>query len=634
MFKRRKRPQRRAAARTRRVLFEVLGGRLVLSGSNPVIPGWEFDTTGDGSVTALDALLPINRLNREGGAVVLNWTRNEGDYLLDVNKDGLLTAQDPLLVIGDLNTNGARVLPRSVSTRVDAVFREIGSDVVQPGEQDVLLAEFEVRSADVDVFFKSLEVTDEFNPDDVTTNFDSFVLLVHAIGSSGGDELWTVAESDNGTFWIPKVDPGISVGFTPVTYEVRGKVSDDASGLSRILIVGLDVTSQPGWDPEVVFHSENSRTVTIASGNLYLTVDSTPIPQRLMLGGTLADPVLRINARAENEGVDITRLQISVMNGDASSIDRLELFRPGELTPFGFATIAGVGTNPKPPGYTTFQANLLNGQLVVPEDSEVDILVRPRIRTDVTGGVSGEGDQFFVSGNPVTVSARGMVSSNALLPNDGDAIAEGEIFIGTSVPGPNRNIEIAQMPVVVMSKITAIENVDPNVDGTAVPVGGANIGQFKFFAASNVNVQNGLNKVFVDTLTFVVNAGNVEIATAAIGVYNKADATSVNNDVRLRRTDGTVITGPTVTGTFLVIVSSLPATVVDSVIDPGSNITLALQANVTNPKIVSSQPSTLQASLVLTDGDFVWFDSDFGGSQGFSWVDLPYTRVNGTVYAS
>ncbi|WP_197167734.1 Calx-beta domain-containing protein [Neorhodopirellula pilleata] len=59
------------------------------------------DSTADGSVTALDALVVINYLN-EFGSGTLNGAAND-DYYLDVNRDNTVTALDALIVINRLN---------------------------------------------------------------------------------------------------------------------------------------------------------------------------------------------------------------------------------------------------------------------------------------------------------------------------------------------------------------------------------------------------------------------------------------------------------------------------------------------------------------------------------------------------
>ena len=62
-----------------------------------VTPTFSTDVNGDGAVSALDALLIINRLNSD--------SKEEGDLALDTSQDGRITAIDALLVINRLNQN-------------------------------------------------------------------------------------------------------------------------------------------------------------------------------------------------------------------------------------------------------------------------------------------------------------------------------------------------------------------------------------------------------------------------------------------------------------------------------------------------------------------------------------------------
>ena len=109
-----------------------------------------------------------------------------------------------------------------------------------------------------------------------------------------------------------------------------------------------------------------------------------------------------------------------------------------------------------------------NQQLVVKEGSNVNVIVRPLMKKDVEGAVSG--DEFRVTIDPGSVIdgstgegaiyARGVTSSNRYNGNDGDSIAEGEVFIGTNVAAPNVAI-VGNLHKVVLSKIVSITNANP-----------------------------------------------------------------------------------------------------------------------------------------------------------------------------
>jgi len=390
--------------------------------------------------------------------------------------------------------------------------------------------------------------------------------------------------------------------------------------LAGVEVERLDNGSSVGWQ---IDHSVQTLWSFRHQGDLYVTL-SGPTPDRMILGGQLSEPVLVINLRAEYEPVDVTRLQISVMNGTMQSIDSFRLYKD-DGTMNAFASAVGVNGDPTPAGYTTFQAVMQNRQLVIPPGQDVKVLVRASVKSDVDGGVSGEQDQFFIAGQTCVIAARGVASSNNLAANDGDSVAEGEVFVGTNVAGPNRNIEQPVMNTVVMSKITSIANASLDVDGSVVPVGSdREIGVFQFVAAANVNTKNAPNRAILDTLTFVVDTVNVGIDPTRFNLVNRLDAS-----VSVAAT--TVET--TATG-YRVTFTNLRASAVDTVLGSGMSATFALRANIFNPNTAASSggSSSLQATLDLHDGFFGWFDEDFGSSHKFDWVDYPDTVIRSTLY--
>lgn len=87
-----------------------------------------LDVNNDGSVSAFDALLVINRLNT--GSTVLTSTLFTHAPFVDVNADGSCTAMDALIVINWLNLHpiesGASSGGEAVT--VDSVFAELGDE--------------------------------------------------------------------------------------------------------------------------------------------------------------------------------------------------------------------------------------------------------------------------------------------------------------------------------------------------------------------------------------------------------------------------------------------------------------------------------------------------------------------------
>src|SRR3989338_150117 len=227
-------------------------------------------------------------------------------------------------------------------------------------------------------------------------------------------------------------------------------------------------------------------------GDLLITKSTTPIRSRQLLGGALSEEILRLTLRAETEDIDVTRLVFTADGSEAgafaSNIDRLDLYKVGDTTPFASATVSGCGGASVPAN--SMCANMLSAQLIVTKGTNLGILARARVKADTDGGVSGTHVKLKLD-SVAGAQARGFVSSNNLAANDGDAVAEGELFIGTSSPAASQTI-LGNDNVVVMSKVTAIINANPNANGTSIPTGLSQIGMFRFTAAPNTNSQNGL----------------------------------------------------------------------------------------------------------------------------------------------
>nr|WP_095739943.1 PKD domain-containing protein [Rhodopirellula sp. SM50] len=80
---------------------------------------WWIDVNGDGSGSALDALMIINRLSLIGHDA--EWTGIEGDDQFDVNGDGLITPSDALMIINRIAYgNSSRATPYAKQLAVDA----------------------------------------------------------------------------------------------------------------------------------------------------------------------------------------------------------------------------------------------------------------------------------------------------------------------------------------------------------------------------------------------------------------------------------------------------------------------------------------------------------------------------------
>jgi hypothetical protein len=304
-----------------------------------------------------------------------------------------------------------------------------------------------------------------------------------------------------------------------------------------------------------------------------------------------------------------------------------------------------------------------NQQLVVPDGDDIDIIIRPRMKTDEQGGTSNQVIALFVGSGAATydnivVRARGGESSNDLTMSDQDGTGEGEVFVGaeTVTDNSNSNSSITgNKNISVLSKITSITNANPDANGTSVPTGITAIGQFKFTAAAHGNSKNGDNDVVLSGVVFNVNATNVSILGTSIRLYNKADQTKVGDcGVYNGTTPASDVTG-NASGSLLVECKGLKASNVDTEIDEGTDTTLVLEADITNPNNASAAGgvSVLQVSIQNFDdiastpfgalggsarSHVQWIDEDqtstYANGNVFLWVEYPETSVKSTSYNS
>lgn len=364
------------------------------------------------------------------------------------------------------------------------------------------------------------------------------------------------------------------------------------------------------------------------TGNLYVTLDSVPVRSRQLLGGVLGETVLRLNFRADKEDVDVTSLTF-VQDGDTNSIERLELYKEGATTAFATATVAGCDPHQ---GVNVLCATMQNGQMIVKNGENQDILVRPRIRTDEQGGRSASDVRIMLL--PLTghnsVEARGRTSLNNLAQNDGDAIAEGEIFLGTNVAAQNNSSILGAQSIVTMSKIVSIQNANPDGPEAMMPTGINGIGQFKFTAATNANTLNGLNKVSLHKLAFTVSHANVALNQNNFKIYNKAD-NSTKSDCR--------VSGG---GAGTMFVECFNLTNLDAELDSGESATFVLEADITNERVSATAQSSVQVSFENFSGpssvsnSVIWHDKESGSTTQpqHLWIEYPETVVKSTLYKS
>ncbi len=383
--------------------------------------------------------------------------------------------------------------------------------------------------------------------------------------------------------------------------------------------------------------------VALAAANLHVTKDSTPVRARqLLAGGETRDSILRLQLQAENQAVEVTQIQLTgeAVNAQTpatdplSSVDRLELYKAGDLTPVASATVGGCGAQVVPAG--TMCAFITNGYLTVGTAQATTLLVRPRMRSDQEGAVSGHSFTLTVRSATGAVQGKDVRTGLALAQNDGDAVSEGEVFTGVTGAGANAVIR-GNPNDVVLSKISLIENVNPDSsDITRVPSGPSPVGQFRFRAAQTLNSRNGLNKVVISDVIFTVTAQNVTLDGAAFKAYNKADATQ-KVACAAHYPDGAAVTAP-LTGTFHVVCGGLDVSTVNSAIDSDNTMVLVLEALPT----AGAGAATLQVSLeAFTDRSLTifsspgthlrWIDRDTQDVT-HAWIESADTVIRSTLY--
>lgn len=574
---------------------------------------------------------------------------------------------------------------RIANPELNIAVQSIGSaDTAVKNSKDINLLRFEARAGEAeDVLLTSAIFNSQsgslLNGQNYTlwvdSDGDNTVDMVLEDGVSANSNSISFNELTGGGFVIPaeetitfEVHADIAASLTNDDLRIRfatgatgyieAEQVDDGSSLSGISTNGASC-GQSTCEIKVSVQASKLWTL-VNQGDLFVTKDTTPVRARQLLAGTLGDAILRLQFRAQNEDIDVTDLQLTASGSNASSVDRLELYRDGETTAFATATIGGCGSDDvltaNYVGGTakTFCANMENGQLIIREGQNLDVVVRPRLKTDEQGATSKQLIQLMLAQERVSdnstgsgsVRARGRESSNNLIANNGSggsSTTSGEVFIGTDTAANTNSLILGNMNHVVLSKITSITNANPDADNTNVPTGPSRpFGQFKFTAATNNNTLNGLNKATLSGIIFNVNATNVTMDPADFKFYNKADS-STKVACTPRYSGGTAIAG-TASGAFLVECRALPASSVDTELDSGESTTFVLEGEILNSKVSSTSTSTLQASLVdftnvATDSYAVnsnhihWLDKDTS-STNFYWIEYPDTVVNSTSYKS
>jgi cysteine-rich repeat protein len=366
-----------------------------------------------------------------------------------------------------------------------------------------------------------------------------------------------------------------------------------------------------------------------------------------MLGGETGKPALYLSLWTDGqEDIVVDSMDIQSIAPEKRSIDRISIYND-QNTLLGDATVAACGATAAV--NDLFCVTFDTGALVVSKTNTGYLVLRPVIKTDTDGGVSGDIVRLAIPGdqptrttgfNTYAIRAHGVDTNNPLKANNQNFGANGEVFIGVGGPQPNLDIDGFES-MVVMSKILSVYNANPDADGTAIPTGAYTIARYTFSGAANVNTHNGLNDFVLHDIIFTVNAENVELDGASFVFQNVAD-TNVSAPCSAYN-ESFVAQAGAVTGTIYVRCDDITASAVQTAVDSGTEQTFALRGTVTNSQINASNAAALQVTLEklrelgavygFTGSHVRWVDTDAVTAQEIIWLDVT-DQVLSTYYST
>ena len=410
-------------------------------------------------------------------------------------------------------------------------------------------------------------------------------------------------------------------------------------------------------DPNAFNNTSNTMTANVycapvtTTPNLFSAKDITPIRTRQLLGGQLGEAVLRVNFRAQNDSVEVTHLQLTGISANTTtptnnalrSVDRFDLFKPGEIEPFASATTAACAAQTVPAN--TMCADMAAGKFIVSTTADQVLIVRPVMKTDTDGGISGDQFTIGIGTQANAIRAKSVASGVFLNANDGNGTAAGEVFVGTATPAANVAM-VSNKNTVVMAKIASIVNANQDAAGTHLPVSNTGnqfyqVSAFKISAAQHANALNGLNKVQLSQLIFTVNSANVSVNGGSFRLYNKAD-TSTTKTCTAINANGDALTG-TITGNYYVNCTALNGGSMNTQIEQNSEQTFVLDVIVLQNPVTAGTDPSFQVSLEnFTDAAYttctpqtchiLWNDIDALKTTPQMWIDYAETVVRSTKY--
>ncbi len=403
-------------------------------------------------------------------------------------------------------------------------------------------------------------------------------------------------------------------------------------------------------DPNASNNTSNTMTANVycppvtATPNLFSAKDITPIRARQLLGGQLGDAVLRVNFRAQHDSVEVTHLQLTGTPTDAAtpanntlrSVDRLQLYKPGETDPFATATVSACAAQTAPAN--TMCADIAAGKFIVNTTADQVLIVRPMMKTDTDGGISGDQFTIGIGTQANAIRAKSVATGVFLNANDGNGTAAGEVFVGTATPAANVAM-VSSKNTVVMAKIANMISINMTPNGTSLPTGPVEMGRLRFTAASHINALNGLNTIVLKKIMFNVEVQNAEIDTSNLRA-NLYTAATQQFTCRALNTQGQVITG--LTQQSFLMECTAPANV--NAFSQGTSSDMNVEVFVNQPKIAAANPvkvqislqnfsdSTLNSNFGVNGSHIEWMDTDAGSSKSYQWLEHAETILLGTLF--
>jgi cysteine-rich repeat protein len=515
--------------------------------------------------------------------------------------------------------------------------RSMAATSVSPGADDVVLLRFSAAAGRQDVLLRSLVFVAASG-----SLYDLRDYALYADSNNDGvlERVAADAKSTSTSLTFSRMQVLIPEGHE-ISFELRGDIVEDpvfgtfslsfATGNAAYVIAeGLadgrtltGITTDNVECPStysicwITVFTATPRLISMREpGNLYVTGAVSPIRSRFLQLGKTTGPVFGFVLRAEREDIAVTSLSVG---GGAASVEALEVYVGSPPVRIGIAREAQCDTIVT----GIYCLHLTEGDFIVGSDDEVPVTVYARMKGRQQGGESGQTPAFnltaAVTGN-VAVKALGRASDAVLAQNDGNNLAEGEVFVGRNTPGANAPVTGSTHDTAGMV-LASVANASNDPEGAAVPSGTGPIGVFRFTSSASSGA-GALYAVSIHDLSFTIAAINVLLDAASFVLINTADP-SVQVSC----------SASAPTGVITVTCSDLELSNVRTVIPDGGSINLALRATVTNPQTAGS--SSLQVSLQNLGsradlGGVRWSDA----ATVFQWVDIPQSSVRSTLYRS